>query len=208
MIDTLMAYLDKALETGIHERVGVEKGSYALLTLHRPSNVDAAEVLGRVLDAVEWIQSRMKVIFPVHPRTAERIREFGLSARLSEMRNLHRLPPLGYLEFLALTARARLVLTDSGGIQEETTVLGVPCVTLRWNTERPVTVREGTNVLAGNDPSRIISAVREILDDKEMPGRKPKLWDGKSAKRIVEVIQGYGGALSEHRGNEENTGGK
>lgn len=233
MIDSLMAYLNRALESGIHERIGVEEGSYALLTMHRPSNVDTPQVLEGVLDALDWIQSRIELLFPVHPRTRERIREFGFSRKLSGMRNLRLLPPLGYLEFLALMARSRLVLTDSGGIQEETTILGIPCVTLRWNTERPVTVREGTNVVVGNDPSRIISAVGKILqgsgrpegravaDDqgafrqpgsercgpsrKEMAGARPKLWDGKAAERIVEVVKSYRHVRGGHRGNEETT---
>ncbi len=207
MIDTLMAYLDRALGTGIHERLGVEEGSYALLTLHRPSNVDKPEVLSGVLDALDWIQTRIKLLFPVHPRTRERIREFGLSSRLSGMSNLRLLSALGYLEFLGLMARARLVLTDSGGIQEETTILDVPCVTLRWNTERPVTIREGTNVLVGNDPSRIISGVREILDGRHKPGARPKLWDGKAAKRIVGVIQTWQDAREKRPRGEHGIGG-
>ncbi|NQT84656.1 UDP-N-acetylglucosamine 2-epimerase (non-hydrolyzing), partial [bacterium] len=204
MIDTLMAYLDRALETDIHKRIGVAEGNYALLTLHRPSNVDKQEVLSRLFDALEWVQSQMKLLFPAHPRTSERIRDFGLSPRLCAMPNVHVLPPLRYMEFLSLMARAKLVLTDSGGIQEETTILGVPCVTLRWNTERPVTIREGTNVLAGNDPSRIITAVRNILDGSKKPSARPKLWDGKAAKRIVEVLKGYRGAGS--KGREKGSG--
>jgi len=204
MIDTLMAYLDRALETDIHKRIGVAEGDYALLTLHRPSNVDKQEVLSRLFDALEWVQNRMKLLFPAHPRTSERIRDFGLSPTLCAMPNVHVLPPLRYMEFLSLMARARLVLTDSGGIQEETTILGVPCVTLRWNTERPVTIREGTNVLAGNDPSRIITAVRNILDGSKKRSARPKLWDGKAAKRIVGVLKSYRGAGS--KGREKGSG--
>jgi len=208
MIDTLMAYLNKAMEMGVHDRMGIEEGSYGLLTLHRPSNVDTAEAFGKVLDALEWIQNRMKILFPMHPRTRERIREFGLSGRLSGMPNMRLLPPLGYLEFLALMAKAKLVLTDSGGIQEETTILGVPCATLRWNTERPVTVREGTNVIVGNDPARIISAVSEILEGKHKQGARPKLWDGKAASRIVQVIKEHWEARGRRRRTEEGAGGK
>ena len=193
MIDTLKAYLDRALNIGIRDRFGVEAGGYALLTLHRPSNVDTPEVLSRVLDAIERVQGEIQLLFPVHPRTRERIQEFGLTRRLSGMPNLHLLPPLRYLEFLALMAQAKLVLTDSGGIQEETTVVGIPCVTLRWNTERPVTIREGTNVLAGNDPTRITSAVRDILSGEKKPGGRPKLWDGGAAMRIVDVIRDWAG---------------
>jgi len=196
MIDSLMAYLDRALETGIQDRMGVEEGNYALLTLHRPSNVDNPRTLNGILDALEWIQGRVKLLFPVHPRTRERLQGFGMNPRLSRMPKFCLLPPLGYLEFLGLMARARLVLTDSGGIQEETTILGVPCVTLRWNTERPVTLHQGTNVLAGNDPSRIISAAREILDGKDMLTARPRLWDGKAAGRIVEVIKHWQPAAS------------
>lgn len=189
MIDSLMAYLNRALQTGIRNTIGVEEGKYALLTLHRPSNVDSPEILSGILDALEWIQSRITLVFPIHPRTRERLGGFSLTPRLSDMPNLRALPPLRYLEFLALMARAKLVLTDSGGIQEETTILGVPCVTLRWNTERPVTLREGTNVLAGNDPSRIISEVGRILDGARSPGTRPKLWDGKAAERIIGVLK-------------------
>jgi UDP-N-acetylglucosamine 2-epimerase (non-hydrolysing) len=185
--------LDRALHIGVSDRFGIEAASYALLTLHRPSNVDTPEVFGRILDAIEWVQGEIQLLFPVHPRTRERIQEFGLTRRFSGMPNLHLLPPLRYLEFLALMAQAKLVLTDSGGIQEETTVLGIPCVTLRWNTERPVTIREGTNVLAGNDPTRITSAVRDILSGEKRPGGTPKLWDGVAAKRIVDVISDWAG---------------
>jgi UDP-N-acetylglucosamine 2-epimerase (non-hydrolysing) len=188
MIDTLMACLNKALAIGVHERLGVAEGDYALLTLHRPSNVDTLEIFTGILDAVEWIQSRIKLLFPVHPRTRGQIRGFRLNRRLSGMSNLCLLPPLRYLEFLALMGRAKLVMTDSGGIQEETTILGVPCVTLRWNTERPVTVREGTNVLVGNAPSRMVAAVSGILDGKAKTGAKPCLWDGKAAQRIMDII--------------------
>lgn len=191
MIDSLLTYRNKAFRTGILANTGVEEGKYALLTLHRPSNVDAPEVLGGILDAFRRIQNQIKVVFPIHPRTAERLQTFGLMPKLSGMGNLRPLPPLGYLEFLALMAKAKLVLTDSGGIQEETTILGVPCVTLRWNTERPVTLREGTNVLVGNDPSRIISAVSQILDGSQRGHARPKLWDGMAAKRIVEVIKNW-----------------
>lgn len=205
MIDTLKAYLDRALNIGIRDRFGVEAGGYALLTLHRPSNVDTPEVLSRVLDAIERVQGEIQLLFPVHPRTRERIQEFGLTRRLSGMPNLHLLPPLRYLEFLALMAQAKLVLTDSGGIQEETTVVGIPCVTLRWNTERPVTIREGTNVLAGNDPTRVTSAVRDILSGEKKPGGTPKLWDGGAAMRIVDVISDW--AVRRQQGRRIQSGG-
>jgi UDP-N-acetylglucosamine 2-epimerase (non-hydrolysing) len=186
MIDTLLALLPKARATGSPARLGVVPGHYAVLTLHRPSNVDDPEVLGGLLDALGAIQQELPVVFPVHPRTRKRIEEFGLGARSASLRLCE---PLGYLDFLGLTSQARLVLTDSGGLQEETTALGIPCLTLRQNTERPITVEEGTNVLVGVDPGRILAAAREALSGGVRTGRAPALWDGKAAERIAEVLR-------------------
>jgi UDP-N-acetylglucosamine 2-epimerase (non-hydrolysing) len=188
MIDSVLAHLEQAKATGIHADLGVEAGGYGLLTLHRPSNVDDAAVLGRLLEAVGTLAAEVPILFPVHPRTRGRIETFGLSKRLASRPGLRLVEPLGYLEFLALQAGARLVLTDSGGIQEETTALGVPCLTLRENTERPVTITEGTNVLVGTDPERIVAEGRSILRGEGKDGRIPELWDGRTGERVAELF--------------------
>ena len=157
---------------------------FAALTLHRPSNVDDPAILGSLLEAVRAVSRRIPVAFPLHPRTRSSIERYGLE-RLLEGGAILQLPPLGYLEMLGVMAAARLVLTDSGGIQEETTALGIPCVTLRENTERPVTVDEGTNTIVGQDPGRIVAAVDDILDNGGKAGRVPDLWDGHASERIA-----------------------
>lgn len=189
MIDSLLAHLPAARAAGARARLGLEAGGYAVLTLHRPSNVDDPAVLGGLLDALEAIERRLPIVFPVHPRTRKRLEEFGLAARVAGLRGLRLCEPLGYLEFLGLTADARLVLTDSGGLQEETTALGIPCLTLRENTERPVTVTEGTNTLVGVDPRRIVEEATRALAGEGKAGRIPALWDGRTAERIVEVFR-------------------
>jgi len=188
MIDALWQFLPIARQSRIGYELGLMNGSkfrpYAVLTLHRPSNVDSVETLWKLLQAIEEVANQLAVIFPVHPRTREKLRELETQNR-SQLRMI---PPLGYLDFLCLLSRARLVLTDSGGIQEETTALGVPCLTLRENTERPVTVTEGTNQIVGQDPARIAVAARDALAGKHKLGRVPKLWDGHAAERIIEVL--------------------
>ncbi len=156
---------------------------YALVTLHRPSNVDDSKVLRRILECMVSVSSDLGVVFPVHPRTRQRIHEFGL-----ETAKLHLLEPLPYLEFLALQSRATVVLTDSGGIQEETTYLGVPCLTLRHNTERPVTTELGTNTLVGDDMTKLRTELSKILDGNAKRGTIPPLWDGHASERIANVI--------------------
>jgi len=185
MIDTLLAQLDRAKSLDTVQRLGLTPRDYAVLTLHRPSNVDDPARLAALFDVLEEIQQRLPVVFPVHPRTAEAI-EGRLGGRTLKLRTTL---PLGYLEFLRLMADARLVLTDSGGIQEETTVLGVPCLTLRVNTERPVTVEQGTNRIVGNDPHVIRAEVAKILDGENRQGRIPDRWDGHAARRIVDVLE-------------------
>jgi len=148
------------------------------------------EVLAGILDALAEIQARLPIIFPAHPRTVKKIQEFGFEGRLAAMPDLRVTEPLGYLEFLNLMTNARLVLTDSGGIQEETTILGVPCLTLRENTERPVTVTQGTNAIVGCDPKRIVTEALAILDSKSRAGCVPELWDGRAAERILNVLEG------------------
>jgi UDP-N-acetylglucosamine 2-epimerase (non-hydrolysing) len=167
-------------------RFGLRSRGYALVTLHRPSNVDDPATLRRLMEPILELAARMPVLFPVHPRTAKMLADLGLP----QAAGLRTLEPLGYVEFLGLMADAAIVLTDSGGIQEETTVLGVPCVTLRENTERPVTVAEGTNVLAGTDPARIRVAIDAAVGAAAAGGRIPELWDGSAATRIARILAG------------------
>ncbi|HEV8334799.1 MAG TPA: UDP-N-acetylglucosamine 2-epimerase (non-hydrolyzing) [Candidatus Polarisedimenticolia bacterium] len=185
MIDTLIHLVQKAESSQVRTSLGVN-GDYALLTLHRPSNVDEQEPLKRIFKALSIIARRIPILFPIHPRTARMLKQFEIS---TEVRGLKLIEPLGYLDFIHLERHARFVLTDSGGIQEETTVLGVPCLTLRNNTERPITIAEGTNVLVGNDVERICNGAEGVLNAKEKTGRVPSLWDGKAAERIVSVLR-------------------
>jgi len=182
MADTLLANTNRAAARGTLARLGLEPGQYGLVTLHRPANVDDPAVLGALLTALaEIARSGCALVFPVHPRTFGRMR----GADIPE--GVRTIPPLGYLDFIALEASARLVLTDSGGVQDETTVLGVPCLTLRDNTDRPITVTEGTNRLVGRDPDRIVAAAREVIADPPPP-RTPALWDGKAGTRIATAM--------------------
>jgi UDP-N-acetylglucosamine 2-epimerase (non-hydrolysing) len=197
MIDTLKSQLPHATpvsetlrQSGVSERLLDSKNGYAILTLHRPSNVDDTNVLRTLLRAVADVSRSVPVIFPVHPRTRGRIESFGLMDLITDA-NISLLPPQGYLEMLGLMKDARLVLTDSGGIQEETTALGVPCITLRHNTERPITVTEGTNTIVGTDPEKIKTAVRDILQTGGKAGKSPEYWDGKAAQRIAAVLHAW-----------------
>jgi len=194
MIDTLKANLPRAIAPQQTLRAASDPGiflqgdnGYAVLTLHRPSNVDDPSTLRRLLQTLQRVSETFPIVFPVHPRTIERIKAAGLAAVIDTPRVLL-LPPLGYLEMLGLMAKARIVLTDSGGLQEETTALGVPCGTLRENTERPITVAEGTNVMVGTDPERIEALVREVVTSGGKAGRIPEYWDGNAAKRIKSVL--------------------
>jgi len=200
MIDTLLRHREVAARSPILQRLGLrdeaaEARSYCVLTLHRPSNVDRKEVLHGILAAVSEIAREMPVVFPIHPRTRKNIAEFGLEGLVSMngsgSAGIRLLDPLGYLDFLALNDRARLVLTDSGGIQEETTAMGVPCLTLRENTERPATIEFGSNRLVGTDGFRIVTAARAALAEAPRSSRVPPLWDGHAAARIVAIMQRY-----------------
>jgi UDP-N-acetylglucosamine 2-epimerase (non-hydrolysing) len=182
MIDSLRAALPRARESRIHGRLELAGRHYALATLHRPANVDDPDALARLLSALGRVAAQLPVVFPIHPRTRARL-PAGFEAK-----DLKLVEPLGYLDFLALTASARLVMTDSGGIQEETTALGVPCLTLRENTERPITVDVGTNQLVGTDPEKAVAAAREVLAGRGKKGRIPELWDGRAAERVAEVL--------------------
>ncbi|MEX1198493.1 MAG: UDP-N-acetylglucosamine 2-epimerase (non-hydrolyzing) [Pseudohongiellaceae bacterium] len=192
MIDSLRYNLSAALPS--HQTLAAAeapavfmKARYGLLTLHRPSNVDAAATLRGLLEALAAISQETPLVFPVHPRTRSRITDAGLDSLLATA-NILLLPPQGYLEMLGLMADARLVLTDSGGIQEETTALGIPCVTLRDSTERPITVTQGTNTVVGTDPAAIRRAHADILNGSDKAGRQPELWDGEAAIRIAAII--------------------
>jgi UDP-N-acetylglucosamine 2-epimerase (non-hydrolysing) len=184
MIDTLLANVARARELDTLARLGLRAGGYAALTLHRPSNVDDPARLNALFAVFEELHRELPVVFPVHPRTRAAI-EQKLGGRAPR---LLATAPLGYLDFLALMADARFVLTDSGGVQEETTALGVPCLTMRDNTERPITLHEGTNTLAGGDPAAIRSELKKLLAGERKRGRVPQLWDGKAAERIVRVL--------------------
>ena len=182
MIDTLLKHRDKAAALHIDK-----PKQYALVTLHRPSNVDDPKVLAPILEALEEISNTMPVLFPIHPRTHKRVRDFGLSMN----NGIRTMEPLGYLEFLNLESTATVVLTDSGGLQEETTILGVPCLTLRKNTERHVTIIHGTNTMVGPDKGRILLAFRRIVNGDWKPSGPPELWDGRAASRIVRIIREF-----------------
>ncbi len=198
MIDSLLRHREMAARSPILERLGMRRNGsscrpYGVLTLHRPSNVDDPETLQGILRAVSALAAEFPVFFPIHPRTRKNIESFGLQRYLANAaaRNdsgVVPLDPLGYLDFLSLNDRARIVLTDSGGVQEETTVLGVPCLTLRENTERPATVEEGSNQVVGVDSDRILAAAKSVLEKPAGPFARPPLWDGKAAQRIVAIL--------------------
>lgn len=192
MIDTLLGNVERAArESDVLQRLGLKEKDYAFLTLHRPSNVDDADVLKGLLEAVGYIQERLKLVFPVHPRTLGRIESFGFRPMLDGMRNLIVTEPLGYLDMLQINRHARFALTDSGGLQEETTALGIPCITLRETTERPVTAETGTSELAGSDPAKIRDCVDRILAGTWKKGGRPEGWDGEASERIVSVIAAF-----------------
>ena len=192
MIDTLHCNLERAVPSD--KTLGAALPAYAVLTLHRPSNVDDPATLTALLDVIAEINRSLPVVMPLHPRTRGNIDKFGLSTKLDGLRIL---PPLGYLDMLGLMRDAKLVLTDSGGIQEETTALGVPCLTLRDNTERPITLTEGTNTLVGADPAAIRTAFSDVMANGGKAGCIPEYWDGRAAMRIAHTLKGW---LPQHKG--------
>jgi UDP-N-acetylglucosamine 2-epimerase (non-hydrolysing) len=189
MIDSLYAALGR--RTDVLARLDLQPRAYAVATLHRPSNVDTAASLSATLDALAAIGQRLPLVFPVHPRTVARAEALGLAPRLHGTPGLRPLEPLGYDDFVTLMSDARLVVTDSGGIQEETTVLGIPCLTLRTGTERPVTVTQGTNVVVGLDPRRIAREVTSILAGRAKRGRIPEGWDGRAGERVADALERF-----------------
>ncbi len=188
MIDSLMKNMEKANDSSILDNLGLNPKDYAVLTLHRPSNVDDEDVFGSLLNALVIVQREMPIIFPIHPRTRNKLNSSWLGKRVREMKNVFMIDPVGYLDFIKLLTEATVVFTDSGGVQEETTIMNVPCVTLRENTERPITAEVGSNQVAGTDPDKIESCYRQALVRDRNNFQTPPLWDGKAAERIVRVL--------------------
>lgn len=189
MIDTLFLNRERARESRVLERLHVTPRGYALCTLHRPSNVDSRRDAENTVRALEVLCAQLPVVLPLHPRTRSKLESFGLLERVQALPGIAIIEPQGYLDFLALMDNARVVLTDSGGVQEETTALGVPCLTFRENTERPITVTEGTNQLIGLSPQRLAAALDALLSQPSKDYRAPELWDGRAAHRILDVLQ-------------------
>lgn len=211
MIDSLLYYKDRALKNDVLKRLGLidpdnrlSVQDYAVLTLHRPSNVDDRKYLERILKTLEQVGKKLPIVFPVHPRTMRQIKNFGMTKKqpattsgLKPVTGITCIEPLGYLQFINLMASAKFVLTDSGGIQEETTALGVPCFTLRDSTERPVTIEKGTNTLIGNNPEGILKEAEKVVSGKGKKGEDIPYWDGKAAERIISIIAEHFGIISQ-----------
>jgi UDP-N-acetylglucosamine 2-epimerase (non-hydrolysing) len=189
MIDTLYKFMPKFEHSRILEQMGLEPKGYVLVTLHRPSNVDEKNSLENILNVFTEISKKAKVVFPIHPRTLKNIKQFGLEEKINKMEKLILCEPLGYIDFQRLMSKSGLVITDSGGVQEETTVLGIPCITVRENTERPVTISRGSNELTGNNYEKITSLATDAFNGKWKKCEIPELWDGKASERIVKVLE-------------------
>ncbi|MBM4168832.1 MAG: UDP-N-acetylglucosamine 2-epimerase (non-hydrolyzing) [Ignavibacteria bacterium] len=188
MVDSLLAYRDHSAASNIIENLGLNGEAYVLVTLHRPTNVDTSEGLNTIAEIFERVSHDRAIVFPLHPRTRKMIGEYGLGKRFERIARLKVIEPVGYLDFLKLMENSTLVLTDSGGIQEETTVLGIPCLTLRSNTERPITVEIGTNRITGLDADRVLAACHDVFEGRFKKGSIPHLWDGKAAERIAGIL--------------------
>jgi len=188
MVDTLLKSKKKIQKINTFKKLNLKKKEYSLLTLHRPANVDDKKRLKILLQTFNLIQKKIKIIYPMHPRTAKQIKKFGLEKYVKQMKNFIVTPPLGYLEFISLLMNSKFLLTDSGGLQEESTTLKIPCLTLRDNTERPVTVNVGTNVIVGTNKNKIIKEINKIISGKGKKGKQPKYWDGKTAERIIKIL--------------------
>ena len=191
MIDTLLKQVEKAKQSSVLDTHQIEPGRYGVITMHRPANVDHKDVLTGLLSVLIEISERMPMVFPVHPRTKARIESFGLQDTLDSAQQLHCVGPQGYNDFLCLTSQAKAIVTDSGGLQEESTALGVPCLTMRPNTERPITTSEGTSVLVGNDAKLLKQYLNQILDGTYKQGKCPELWDGKASERIAKILAAH-----------------
>ena len=185
MIDTLVRQLKCVDPDHLLKRLGLKPGQYVVGTFHRPSNVDEKEPLGNVLSIVEYVADQCDILLPLHPRTRNSLEQYGWLERLTEHPNVHVSSPMGYVDFISVVSRAKAIVTDSGGVQEETTYLRVPCVTMRDNTERPVTVELGSNTLAGTDPEQVMRALDKVLSCNEFDSEVPDLWDGHAAERIA-----------------------
>jgi len=188
MIDTLLKYKEKAMLSNLLNKLNLKEKNFTILTLHRPSNVDNENNLINILEALNEIQQSIKIIYPIHPRTKKRIKEFNLEDKIQNMKNVILTGPIGYIDFLSLVIHSKFVMTDSGGLQEETTFLNIPCLTLRENTERAITTEIGTNLIVGIDPERIIKESMNILNGNKKVGKIPPLWDGKASERIVKIL--------------------
>jgi len=195
MIDTLLVQLPMARDRSILKEQGLIPGKYGVITLHRPANVDEKESLSKLIEVLAEVSQHMPLIFPIHPRTRARIESFGLSTALESSSNMRLTPPLGYLDFLALTSQAQVIVTDSGGLQEESTVLGVPCLTMRPNTERPTTVSVGTSTLIGSDFEMLRTEFQKVLSGTYKRGRIPEFWDGQTASRIMVALRRHHGLV-------------
>lgn len=189
MIDSLVEHLEKAADSSILDELGMQENSYALMTLHRPSNVDNRDVMQGIFKALDKIQSDMPIIFPIHPRTVKMLDTLGLNGEMEKMSNIKLTEPLGYLPFLRLMSRAKLIVTDSGGIQEETTYLKIPCLTLRENTERPSTTTIGSNQLVGMEPDAILAGYTKAMNSYTENSQIPPLWDGLASQRILDTLE-------------------
>ncbi|MHB8902646.1 MAG: UDP-N-acetyl glucosamine 2-epimerase, partial [Thermoguttaceae bacterium] len=194
MIDTLLKNRDRAEKSAVLRDMGLDARAYATMTLHRPSNVDDPAVFSGILDAVDLVQRDMPIVFPIHPRTRKNLDRLGLKQRVEAMSNLRLVEPIGYLDFLKLNANAKVILTDSGGLQEEATILRVPCITIRENTERPATCEVGSNQLAGTRSEAILAAYDRVKRGQYSARGVPELWDGHAARRIVDVLVARGTA--------------
>lgn len=188
MVDTLLKYKDKLKNSGVLKNLKLENQDYALLTLHRPENIDYPDILSELCQAFGQIQKKIKIIFPMHPHTQKNIQNFRLMDKLKKMMNLIIIKPLGYIDFLRLMKQTKFVFTDSGGIQEETAMLDIPCLTLRQTTERPITIKKGTNILVGHHKRKIILAVDNILNGKRKYASPIQFWDGLTASRIIDAL--------------------
>ena len=189
MIDTLLSNMPKISKSKALTTYGLQPKTYSVLTLHRPGNVDSKKALEEIYAILRAVSTKIKIVYPIHPRTKKMIDKHDFRRRFENLNDLYMIDPLGYIDFMKLVKESRFVLTDSGGIQEETTVLGIPCLTMRENTERPITIEQGTNILIGRDQLKITKEVNKILNGRSKKGGIPKYWDGKTAQRIVRILR-------------------